>query len=182
MKSLAPSRSRIVWPLSGCGVLPISIMARLDCCSTICAKSADISSACEPCGGGLLGNRVNHSWRITFALGANFRQQKMDQPPQPGLHVHRFQDRLAVRRPGQHGAGNQIDGLFRVRDRVQIMQDLLRRNGRRRRALSGLSGDITGKGKGKPRSMRSSSNSRIFSTSASTVTLSQGGVCNGRTR
>src|SRR5215471_21688651 len=49
-------------------------------------------------------------------------------------------------------------------------------------AFSAFSEDITGKGKGKPSWILSSSNSRTFATRASTLTLSQGGDCNGRIR
>src|ERR1039458_8283540 len=45
MKNLAPSRSRTILPVSGCAVFPSSIMAMLDCCITMCAKSADLISS-----------------------------------------------------------------------------------------------------------------------------------------
>src|ERR1039458_4136682 len=48
MKNLAASRSQATLPVSGCADFPISIMAMLDCCMTMCAKSADRISSGLP--------------------------------------------------------------------------------------------------------------------------------------
>src|SRR5436190_4920844 len=61
----------------------------------------------------------------SFLMSTNVSQQKLNQPAQPCFDVHGLQDRLAFRCARQHRTRNQVGGLFRVGDGIEVADDFL---------------------------------------------------------
>src|SRR3974390_156978 len=134
MNSRAASVSLIVFPVSGWGTFPNSIMAMLVCWITNWANRPEKNSSWLRSSESAAAEEVS-LMSVTFALSSYFGQQKIDQPSQAFLNVQRFQNGLALRSPRQHGARYQIGSLLRVRDGIEVIEDFL---GRERRRRSGL--------------------------------------------
>jgi hypothetical protein len=63
---------------------------------------------------------------MMFALVADFCQQKLDEPAQPGIDVHGLENALSFHSAARDGAGHQvIMTLFSLLGRLQKSGDLV---------------------------------------------------------